>query len=86
VHIYTLKHKKLTDRKSCLGDPKKDLFCKIIIGDKSDNIPGVFSKCGIKTACKYYENPELLKERIRIDELKGKPRNCIYNFTQSEVN
>ena len=30
-------------------DTEKNLFCKIVIGDKSDNIPGIFNKCGIKT-------------------------------------
>jgi 5'-3' exonuclease len=29
------------------GDPDKDLFIKIVIGDKSDNIPPVFSKIGL---------------------------------------
>jgi len=32
------------------GDPKKDVLIKILMGDKSDNIPPVFPKCGLKTA------------------------------------
>ena len=37
-------------------NPDKDLFVKIVIGDKSDNINGIFKRCGTKTACKYYED------------------------------
>lgn len=29
------------------GDPDKDLFIKIILGDKSDNIPSVFTRVGL---------------------------------------
>ena len=37
---------------------------KILCGDKSDNIPQCFSKCGEKTALKLIQNPELLKEKL----------------------
>ena len=40
---------------------------KILTGDKSDNIKGVFKKCGPKTACKYYENKELFREKLKED-------------------
>ena len=43
VKIVNLKYKFLTDNKNCSGNPEKDLFCKIIMGDKSDNIKPVFS-------------------------------------------
>ena len=59
-----LKYKYLTDSKCSFKDSKKDLFCKIVTGDKSDFIPGIFKKCGIKTASKYYENPELFKKKL----------------------
>ena len=29
------------------------------MGDKSDNIPSVLSKCGIKTAIKCYDDPKM---------------------------
>ena len=58
VHIINLKYKLLTDNKKWSGDPDKDLFCKIVMGDKSDNIPGIFKGCGPKTATKYYNKPE----------------------------
>ena len=68
VSLYDLKFKKLTERKSSFNDPKKDLFIKIITGDKSDNIKGVFKKCGVKTACKYYDNETLFQEKLEKEE------------------
>jgi 5'-3' exonuclease len=53
VQIYDLTFKKLTEQKSSTGVPKCDLFCKILTGDPSDNIPSVFPRCGPKTAMKY---------------------------------
>ena len=64
VHLYNLAFKKLTEQKSCTGSPDKDLFCKILTGDTSDNIPAVFPKCGPKTALKYFENRELLENKL----------------------
>lgn len=69
VKLYDLKFKKLTERKSSFNNAEKDLFIKILTGDKSDNIPGVFKKCGPKTACKYFENKELFKKKLK--ETKG---------------
>jgi 5'-3' exonuclease len=66
VHIIDLKYRNLTDSKNCFNDSKKDLFCKIVAGDKSDNIPSVLPRCGIKTASKLYENKELFQERLTI--------------------
>ena len=67
IRIFNLKYKELIESKKCLGDAKMDLFCKIVAGDKSDNIPAVFNKCGIKTAMKYYNSPELFKEKLKSD-------------------
>jgi len=64
IHLYDLKFKNLTDSKSCSGDPKKDLFCKIVSGDKSDNIQSIFSRCGPKTAAKYYDDDVLFQKRL----------------------
>jgi 5'-3' exonuclease len=69
VQIYNLAFKKLTEQKSCSKDPKCDLFCKIVSGDVSDNIPSVFPKCGPKTALKYYENRELFEKKLQESEL-----------------
>jgi len=58
VSIMDLKYKLLTDSPRCYGDPQKDLFCKIMAGDTSDCIPGIFPKCGPKTAAKCYDDPD----------------------------
>jgi 5'-3' exonuclease len=68
VELYDLKFKKLTERKSSYNNAEKDLFVKIVTGDKSDNIKGVFKKCGPKTACKYFENRELFEEKLKKEE------------------
>jgi 5'-3' exonuclease len=62
IQIINLKGKSLHE-KSC-GDSRKDLEIKIITGDKSDNIPGCFPKCGYKTALKLVNNKELLEQKF----------------------
>jgi 5'-3' exonuclease len=64
VHIYNLGFKKITDQKSSTGSAECDLFCKIVMGDISDNIPSVFPKCGPKTALKYYDNKADFEKRL----------------------
>jgi len=44
--------------------PKIDLLIKILMGDKSDNIPSVFPKCGMKTAEKLALDKNLLQTRF----------------------
>lgn len=65
VHLYNLAFKKLTEQKTCTGNAKCDLFCKIVTGDPSDNIPSVFPKCGPKTALKYFANRDLFEKKIK---------------------
>lgn len=62
--LYDLKYKDLTDNKNSFKDKHKDLFCKIVMGDKSDNIPAIFSKCGIKTAEKFYGDPASFNKKL----------------------
>lgn len=64
VHLYNLAFKDLTQQKSCMGNAECDLFCKIVTGDISDNIPSVFPKCGPKTALKYFENRTLFESKL----------------------
>jgi len=64
THVYTLKYKKLDDSKTSFKNADKDLFCKIVMGDKSDNIPGIFNKCGIKTAEKLYEDQDAFIKKL----------------------
>lgn len=68
VQIYNLAFKKITDQKSSTGNPQCDLFCKIVMGDQSDNISSVFPKCGPKTALKYFENEESFKNKLNSSE------------------
>ena len=70
VKIFDLKYKNLAENKKWSGDPKKDLFCKIVMGDKSDNINSIFKKCGIKTALKYYEDEKLFQDKLEQENVK----------------
>ena len=63
LEIYDLKCKDLKDKS--LGCSKKDLLHKIIIGDKSDNIPPIHAKLGPKTALKYINNEDELKKKLK---------------------
>lgn len=68
VHLRNLKYQDLTKSKSSSGDAEQDLFCKVVAGDRSDNIPPMFKKCGIKTARKYYKDQVLFNKMV--DETK----------------
>ena len=99
VQLYNLAFKKLTEQKSCTGDANCDLFCKILTGDISDNIPSVFPKCGPKTAIKYFQNKDLLEKKLQesdtyktIYELNSKlidfnniPNDLVNEFTQKYI-
>lgn len=61
ISIINLQYKNLKDNKKVFPEAKKNLFYKIILGDKSDNIEPVFTNCGPKTVEKYYNSPELLE-------------------------
>lgn len=65
VSLFNLKYNKLTENKNCTGNPEKDLFCKIVLGDKSDNIPGIFKKCGPKIAQRCFDEPEFLEKMFK---------------------
>ena len=64
IQIWTLSFKQISSGK--IG--KQELFCKIIMGDSSDNISSVLKKCGPKTAIKYFENRELLEKKLQESE------------------
>ena len=65
VKLLNLKYKLLTDSKKWSGDPQKDLFCKIVMGDKSDDIAAIFKKCGPKTTLKYYDDKEAFEAQLK---------------------
>lgn len=58
--IKNLQDKNLQDRLPYT--PEQFIKIKKIMGDKSDNIPPITSKCGDKTALKYATNPDLLQK------------------------
>jgi len=72
VQIFDLGFKNLAQQKSSTGDPKSDLFCKIIMGDLSDNISSVLAKCGPKTALKCYQNREYFESRMKKEDAYAK--------------
>ena len=57
--IYNLKKKEIVDRVSV--SIEHFLQVKIIVGDKSDNIPPITSRMGEKTALKLAQNPDKLE-------------------------
>jgi 5'-3' exonuclease len=61
VHLYNLTYKNIAENSI---DPKINLETKIIMGDKSDNIPSIFPKCGKKTAQKCIEQPGFLEKKL----------------------
>jgi len=60
--IINFQQKSLRENKKVFLEAKKNLFYKIVLGDKSDCISSVFKKCGPKTAEKYYNDPEELRK------------------------
>lgn len=65
IEIYNLAFKNLKDQ---ISNKNCNLFCKILMGDVSDNIPPIMSKCGIKTAQKYDTNRELFNQLLDSNE------------------
>ncbi len=63
ITIYNLKYKSITNV-STKEEAEKYLFCKIVMGDKSDNIPSIFPKCGLKTSIKCYEDEDYFKSKL----------------------
>lgn len=68
VHLYNLKFKKLIESKSSFNDAKKDLFCKIVMGDKSDCIPSPFKKCGKVTASRCYDDKKYFNRKLENED------------------
>lgn len=91
----TLVNMKNVDLKSRLTtEPLKYLEIKIIMGDKSDNIPSVFSKCGEKKAHQLCEDADALNERLsKSEETKARynlnrlliDMRCIPDDIQDEI-
>ena len=65
VFVFNMSFKSIATTKTQNNDSSFDLFCKIVRGDKSDNIPPVFSKCSVKTALYLFNNPNDLEEKLQ---------------------
>jgi len=89
VHLFNLAFKRLNEQKSSYNDAAKDLFCKIVTGDPSDNIPPIFKGCGPKTALKYFDNKEAFLSKLEADP-EAKKRyelnNTLINFNNIPEN
>ena len=88
IHLYNLKYKSLLDSKTYSGDPKRELFYKIVLGDKSDNIPSIFNKCGKKTVEKCFDDINFFKEKLIKENklLEYERNNQLINFECIPVN
>jgi len=64
IELYNMKYKLLTDSNTYSGDPERELFYKTVLGDKSDNIDPIFSKCGSKTVEKCYDDDEYFENKL----------------------
>lgn len=67
IRIFNLSYKEISEN-TLGGNAEADLFCKIVMGDISDNIPSVLKKCGPKTALKCYNNREYFNERMKKED------------------
>ncbi len=65
TEIVNFQNKFLKEASKVFSDPQKNLFYKIVLGDKADNIMPIFKKCGPKTCEKYYENNDLFLEALK---------------------
>ena len=59
TEIFNFQNKNLRENRKVFQEADKNLFFKIVLGDKSDNIMPVFKKCGPKTCLKYYNDKNL---------------------------
>jgi 5'-3' exonuclease len=79
---FNLHEKNGSLRKRSAGNPMKDLRIKILMGDKSDNIPPVMQRMGTKTAEKLSELPE---DELR-RQLDNKKNGDLTAWEQYEIN
>jgi 5'-3' exonuclease len=65
TRIFNLAYKEVVIPEGEDNFASKSLFCKTVMGDKSDGIQSIFPKCGPKTALKYYEDKELFNKKLK---------------------
>ena len=94
--LFDLKFKNHGEGKSSFGNAEKDLFMKIVLGDKSDNIEPIFKnkKIGKKTIEKIFGDKEKFNSMLREDnnamdkfklnsiliDMKNIPQNFVDSF------
>ena len=80
VQIIDLSFKNVAEKKSSFGSAEANLFCKIVMGDTSDNIPSIFKKCGPKTALKCWQDKVYFENRLKKENAQDK-----YDFNKTIV-
>lgn len=74
THVINLQNKNLLHNKNIFTDGNKNLFFKIVQGDKSDNINPLMKKCSKETIEYYYENQNefeiMLKDKNLLENYK----------------
>ena len=65
LEIFNLKYKDITTSKNATGNPECDLFVKVTV--IKGYIPGVFAKCGPKTAMTYYNDRNKFNKKLAKD-------------------
>lgn len=65
TRIFNLAYKEVINPDEGNDFANKSLFCKTVMGDKSDGIQSIFPKCGPKTALKYYEDKDLFNKKLK---------------------
>tara|TARA_B110000977_G_C11084412_1_gene494107 strand:- start:3064 stop:3879 length:816 start_codon:yes stop_codon:yes gene_type:complete len=63
--IFNLQFKNLIENKKVFPEAAKNLFYKIVLGDKSDCIPPILTGCGPKTTEKYYMDRTLFENELK---------------------
>ena len=69
THVINLQNKNLLYTKNIFTDGNKNLFFKIVQGDKSDNINPLIKRCTKETIEYYYENPEIFENVLKENNL-----------------
>ena len=72
TNIINFQMKNLKESKKVFLEADKNLFYKIVLGDKSDNIMPVFKKCGPKTVEKYYNDREEFEKALQKEDCRAK--------------
>jgi 5'-3' exonuclease len=82
ISVFDLGFKNIAQQKSSHGDAATDLFCKIVMGDSSDNISSVLNKCGPVTALRCFKDRDYFNARLEKEgaEEKYKLNSLLVDF------